>query len=1197
MINTLLSKKILVLDGAMGTMIQPLGLTEADFRGQRFAAHPVDLCGNNDLLSLTQPEIIKDIYEQYLKAGADIITANTFNSNRLSQADYQLEHIVAELNYEAVAIAKKITNQYSTSAKPRFVAATLGPTGKTASMSSDVNNPAFRSVSFDDLVEAYDEQANAMMSGGADILICETVFDTLNVKAALFAINRVFERRQQRIPVMVSATITDAAGRTLSGQTIEAFLHSVMHFPLLSIGINCALGARQMRPYLEKLSLKAPFYISVHPNAGLPNQFGGYDQSPEEMADYIKDFIENGFVNIVGGCCGSTPEHIKLFAQAAAQAPPRPVPTPASALLLSGMESLTLPPPSHPIDDRSDVKTRKATGVRLLIGERCNVAGSRKFARLIREEKYDDALSIARMQAETGANVIDVNMDDAMLDAKKSMTHFINLLASEPDVARLPVMIDSSKWEVIEAGLKCLQGKSIINSISLKEGEDAFREKARLAMQYGAAVVVMAFDEKGQATDYDRRIEICKRAYRILTQDTGFRATDIIFDPNILTIGTGIEEHNDFAVDFLRTVRWIKENLPHALVSGGVSNLSFAFRGNDYLREAIHAVFLHHAAKEGMDMAIVNTGSMIGYDDIPQDLQKAIEDLIFNRCPDATERLIDHAAGMTQSKTENQKSKNGWRDMSLEERIKHAIIKGIVDYVEDDMEEARKIYSPVLAVIEGPLMAAMNEVGDLFGVGKMFLPQIVKSARVMKRAVSYLQPYIEAQKAQQGNVEPMGKILLATVKGDVHDIGKNIVSVVLSCNNYEIIDLGVMVTSEKIITAAKENNVDIIGLSGLITPSLEEMIHVAGELQRNGLSQPVMIGGATTSKIHTAVKLQPVYDIPVVHVKDASRSVGVASALLARDTAFLKELDDEYSRIRENYEIEEMRRAETMIPLAEARANSLQIDWKAAPPVDPAMTTGIHKWLDYRLDKIRKYINWNYFFNLWQLKGKYPQIFDHPEHGAEARKLFDDANRMLDTIIELKLLTANAVFGIFPANSVGDDIVMYTDESRTKTLCTFYNFRNQTDTFLCLSDFIAPRESGIADWLCAFAVTAGLGADRLSAEYETAGDSYSAIITKALADRLAEAFAELLHQELHGKIRVSHGYPACPDHSEKVTLFDILNARDHGMNLTETYAMTPAATVSGLIFTHPESRYFATGKISEEQMADYTARRKTRAGF
>ncbi len=1197
MIELLLSQRILILDGAMGTMIQPLLLSETDFRGERFKDHPIDLRGNNDLLTLTRPDVIRNIHEQYLQAGADIITANTFNSNRLSQKDYQLEHIAYELNKEGIALAKSVAKQYSTPDKPRFVAGTLGPTGKSASMSPNVNDPAYRSVTFDDLVEIYAEQANGLIDGGADILLCETVFDTLNVKAALFAINQVFTTRGIRLPVMVSATITDIAGRTLSGQTIDAFLYSVMHFPLMSIGINCALGAKQMRPYIEELSRKAPFHVSVHPTAGLPNQFGGYDQSPEEMATIIKDFIDHGFTNIVGGCCGTTPAHIQLFAQIAKGVVPRNVPQRSDALLLSGMEPLV-------VDESTNFMN---------IGERCNVAGSRKFARLIREENFDEALSIARIQAETGAQVIDINMDDAMLDAKSSMVNFLNLLSSEPDIARLPVMVDSSKWEVLEAGLKCLQGKSIVNSISLKEGEDAFREKARLIHEYGAAVVVMAFDEQGQATNYERRIEICARAYRILTEEVGFPAVDIIFDPNILTIGTGIEEHNNFAVDFLRSVHWIKNNLPHARVSGGVSNLSFAFRGNDPLREAIHAVFLYYAVREGMDMGIVNAGALPVYDDIPKDLLTAIEDLIFNRHIDATERLLDIASGLKDLGTKIEHNVNQWRELPLAERIKHSIIKGLTDYIETDMEEARQHYVPTLSIIEGPLMDAMNEVGDLFGSGKMFLPQVVKSARVMKRAVAYLQPFIEAEKEAAGNVESAGRILLATVKGDVHDIGKNIVSVVLACNNYEIIDLGVMVPCEKIISAVHEHKVDIVGLSGLITPSLDEMIHVANEMERNGLTQPLMIGGATTSKIHTAVRITPSYNHPVVYVKDASRSVGVAGSLLSKDPIFTEQLKGEYQQIRENYE--KSASSVHQLTIAEARKNHLKIDWATEPPVKPAML-GIQEWRDYPLEDIRKYINWTFFFMVWQLKGKYPQILDHPEHGAEARKLFDDANQMLDIIISQKLLSANGVFGIFPANSVGDDIEVYGDEARIQRLCTFYNLRNQVQKEgqpnLCLSDFIAPKGS-LPDYVGVFAATTGLGVDKLVKEYEANGDDYNAIMVKALSDRLAEAFAELVHLEVRRKywgyapneqlplenllseryqgIRPAHGYPACPDHSEKNTLFNLLHAREFGMELTESFAMKPAATVSGLIFAHPQSHYFSVGKIAKDQLEDYAQRK------
>jgi 5-methyltetrahydrofolate--homocysteine methyltransferase len=1199
MLSDILSQRILILDGAMGTLLQPLRLNESDFRGQRFAGHPVNLKGNYDLLSLTRPDIILRLHEEYLEAGADIISTNTFNANKLSQADYQLDHLVYELNRTGAETARKAAVKYATPEKPRFVAGSIGPTGKSLSVSSDVNNPAYRAVDFDEMVEVYAEQIRGLMDGGADILLCETVFDTLNVKAALFAIEQVFAQQGRKIPVMVSATITDAAGRTLSGQTVEAFLYSVMHFDLMSIGINCALGAKQMRPYLEELSRKAPFYVSVHPNAGLPNQFGGYDQTPGDMTVVIRDFIDNGLANIVGGCCGTTPEHIVRFAEAARGAVPRIPPQRSTALLLSGME------PSV-VDETTNFVN---------IGERCNVAGSRKFARLIREENFDEALSLARMQAETGAQVIDVNMDDAMLDAVNSMTHFLRLLSSDPDVARLPVMVDSSDWKVLTAGLKCLQGKSIVNSISLKEGEENFKEKARKIRQYGAAAVVMAFDEEGQAADYERRIKICERSYRILVEDIGFPPGDVIFDPNVLTIGTGIEEHNNFAVDFLKAARWIKSNLPGVRVSGGVSNLSFAFRGNNYLREAMHAVFLYHAVEAGMDMGIVNAGALPVYDEIPKDLLEAIEDLILNRRPDATERLLDMASGLKDIQGQEQnRPANRWRETPVEERIRYALIKGIADHIEADMEEARKSLSPALSIIEGPLMGAMNEIGDLFGAGKMFLPQVVKSARVMKRAVSYLQPFIEAEKAAAGDTKSAGKILLATVKGDVHDIGKNIVSVVLACNNYEIIDLGVMVPCEKIIAAAREHRVDVVGLSGLITPSLEEMIHVASEMERNHLTQPLMIGGATTSKIHTALRITPVYRRPVVYVRDASRSAGVAGALLSRDPSFLQKLKTDYDLLRDNYE----KSASTLckLSIAEARENRLKIDWQAEPPVKPAIQ-GIQEWMDYPLSEIRKYIDWTFFFMAWQMKGKYPRIFEREDNGKEAQKLFNDANNLLELIISRKLLAASAVFGIFPANATGDDIEVYSDESRSSTIAVFRNLRNQTKKEgrpnLCLSDFIAPRSGGQNDYLGAFVLTAGKGTDELVQKYEAQGDDYNALLVKTLADRLADAFAELLHLEVRRKywgyapdeqlsledlfaghytgIRPAHGYPACPDHSEKQTLFSLLNARNYGTGLTESFAMTPAASVGGLFFAHPQSRYFNVGKITGDQLSDYAARK------
>ncbi|MDR0712865.1 MAG: methionine synthase [Bacteroidales bacterium] len=1187
LLETLLTQRILILDGAMGTMIQPFGLTESDFRGSRLAAHTVDVQGNNDILTLTQPGIIRSIHEQYLRAGADIISSNTFNSNRFSQSDYGLENMVYELNLEAAKLAKAAAQQYSTAEKPRFVAGSIGPTGKSASMSPDIQRPGFRTVNFDDFVDVYTEQICGLMDGGADILLCETIFDTLNAKAALMALERVFADRRTKIPVMISATITDASGRTLSGQTVEAFLYSVMHVHPLTTGINCSLGAAQMRPYLEDLSRCTPFFVSVHPNAGLPNQFGRYDQTPEEMACIAAEFMTAGLVNIIGGCCGTTPEHIELIARAAADIPPRRTPVLPKTLRLAGLEPLTAE------------KTGQQFSTFINIGERCNVAGSAKFARLIREGNYPEAVSIARAQAENGAQVLDVNMDDAMLDAKTAIREFLNLLASEPDAARLPVMVDSSKWEVIEAGLKCLQGKSIVNSISLKEGEDAFREKAALIRSYGAATVVMAFDEQGQATDYDRRIEICARAYRILTEEVGFPAEDIIFDPNILTIGTGIKEHDNFAVDFLQAVKWIKENLPYAKVSGGISNLSFAFRGNNPLREAMHSVFLYHAMRAGLDMGIVNAGVLPVYDNIPVALREALEDLIFNRRPDATDCLLGMAENLKGTVSATGQNANRWRNFPIEERIRHALVKGITDYMESDMEEARKHYSPTLSIIEGPLMDGINEVGNLFGEGKMFLPQVIKSARAMRHAVNYLQPFVEKEKTFGDDAKPAGKILLATVKGDVHDIGKNIVGVVLSCNNYEIIDLGVMTPCEKIIAAVREQRPDIVALSGLITPSLDEMRHVAVEMERAGLTQPLMIGGATTSKIHTAIYLTPAYSQPVVHVKDASRSVAVANALLSHDAGFIGQLREEYRRLRENYE----QSASSMqkLSLSQARRRRLQIDWNAEPPVKPD-STGLKIRIDYPLNEIRRYINWTYFFMAWQLKGKYPQILDHPETGAEARHLFDDANRLLDDIIDRRKITANGLFGIFPAHSSGDDIEVYADESRTQVACVFHNLRNQTakegQPNLCLSDFIAPKDSGHNDYIGAFAVTAGIGADALADSYRAKGDDYSAIMSKLLADRLAEAFAESIsHRQWAADsknehlIRVSHGYPACPDHSEKGTLFHLLNATEYGMSLTENFVMVPAATVSGLIFAHPQSRYFSVGKITDEQLNDYALRK------
>lgn len=1069
-------------------------------------------------------------------------------------------------------------------------------------MSPDVNDPGYRAVSFDELADVYAEQARGLLDGGVDLLLVETVFDTLNAKAALFGINNLLRSRNQRIPLMVSATIADASGRTLSGQTLEAFMHSMSHIDLLTIGLNCSLGAKEMRPYVEELSKKSAMFVSVYPNAGLPNQFGEYDETPETMAEHIHDFVSHGFANIVGGCCGSTPAHIKAMAKAIQVAPPR---KPAQASLdtcLSGLE------PLHISKDVNFVN----------IGERTNVSGSIKFARLIRDNKYEEALEVARQQVDGGAQIIDVNMDDAMLDSEKTMVRFLNLVASEPDISKLPVMIDSSKWSVIEAGLKCVQGKSIVNSISMKEGEDKFREYARKIRDYGAAVVVMAFDEKGQADTYERRIEICQRAYNILTREIKFPPQDIIFDPNVLAIATGIEEHNNYAVDFIKTAQWIKANLPYAKISGGISNLSFSFRGNDAVREAMHSVFLFYAIKAGLDMGIVNPGMLQVYDEIPKDLLQLVEDVILNRHPEATERLIEFAETIKNQSGKAAKTTEEWRNEPLLERINHSLVKGIDAFVDQDMEEALHQFPQALDIIEGPLMNGMNIVGDLFGAGKMFLPQVVKSARVMKKAVAYLQPVIEKQKIAGGRSSAAGKILLATVKGDVHDIGKNIVSVVLACNNYEIIDMGVMVPCDKILQAARDQQVDIVGLSGLITPSLEEMMYVASEMERTGMEVPLLIGGATTSKIHTAVKIEPNYNRPVIYVKDASKSVPVVSSLLSKagKTKFVSQIKEEYNALREQYagkasQVE-------YVTLEEARNNALKIDWKAFPPVQPKFI-GVKEFEDFDLSEIRKYISWIFFFIVWQLKGKWPDIMDDSEQGKEAKKLFNDANMLLDEIISKKLLKAKGAVGIYPANSVGDDIEVYEDDTRTKTIAIFRNLRNQVkkDTGtpnLCLSDFIAPKESGLKDYIGAFTVTTGLGAADLVKHFESKLDDYNSIMVKALADRLAEAFTEVIHEKVRREywgyvpnenitldemflekyvgIRPAHGYPACPDHSEKQTLFNLLDAEmKTGVTLTESFSMMPAASVSGLIFAHPQSKYFFVDKIGRDQVDDYAKRK------
>lgn len=1202
-IYDILKSRILLLDGAMGTMIQRYKLTEKDFRGERFKDHPTDLMGCNDLLSLTRPEVIREIHEEYLAAGADIIETNTFNGTSISMADYQMEPMVYAINKASAEIARVAADRFTgmSPTKPRFVAGAMGPTNKTASMSPDVNNPGYRAITFDRLVNAYQEQAEGLIDGGVDLLLIETIFDTLNAKAAMFAVENAFEKKGKRLPLMISGTITDASGRTLSGQTTEAFLISVSHGNLLSVGLNCALGAKEMRPYLAELSSKAPIFVSVYPNAGLPNQFGEYDESPEAMAASLKDFVKSGFANIIGGCCGTTPDHIRAFAEVAAAGKPREIPEVEQKMRLSGLEPLTIFPGSNFIN----------------VGERTNVSGSRKFARLIREGNYEEALSIARDQVEGGAQVIDVNVDEAMLDSETEMVNFLHMVMSEPDIAKLPVMIDSSKWTVIEAGLKCLQGKSIVNSISLKEGEEEFKRQANLVKKYGAAVIVMAFDEDGQAVTFERKTQICKRAYQILTKELGFPPEDIIFDPNILTVATGIEEHNNYAVDYIHATKWIKQNLPHAKVSGGVSNLSFSFRGNNVVREAMHSAFLYHAIKAGMDMGIVNPGMLQIYDEIPKDLLQLVEDVILNRRKDATDRLIAYADKVKDTGKKEEKH-DAWRDGTVQERLKHSLVKGITDFIEADTEEARQQYERALDGIEGPLMDGMNVVGDLFGSGKMFLPQVVKSARVMKKAVAVLLPYIEAEKLESGSTHSAGKVLLATVKGDVHDIGKNIVGVVLSCNNFEVTDLGVMVPAEKILQTAKDENVDIVGLSGLITPSLEEMVHVAQEMSRRNMKIPLLIGGATTSEIHTAVKIAPEYQPPVIHVKDASRSVGVVSALLSQDQKekFAAGYREKYAAVREQHEKKKIEGK--FISLDAARKNQLNIDWGKNPIYMPSFI-GNKYFKNYSLAEIREYIDWTFFFHSWRINGKYPAIFNDPVKGGEARKLFDDANMLLDKIVNNKMLQANGVIGFYPVKRIGDDVEIFDKQNADHPISKFCFLRNQQEKpadipNLSLADFVAPGDTGIRDYIGGFAVTAGIGLEKWVKQFEADNDDYNAIMMKILADRLAEAFAELMHakvrkefwgyapvenlsleeilREKYQGIRPAPGYPACPEHSEKRVLFDLLNAEEKaGIYLTENYAMYPAASVSGYYFAHPQSQYFNLGKISHDQVEDY-ARRK-----
>ncbi len=1197
-----LQRRILILDGAMGTMIQGYKLQESDFRGERFADYPSDLKGNNDLLSITQPQIIKEIHRQYFDAGADIVETNTFSANGISMIDYKMVDLVYEINYESAKVACAARDEFvaENPGAVRWVAGALGPTNRTASMSPDVNRPAFRNATFADMRNAYYEQIRGLVEGGVDLLMVETIFDTLNAKAALFAIDEYFEATGKRLPIMASVTIVDASGRTLSGQTLEAFWTSINHADLLSVGINCALGAQEMRPYIEELSGRANVFVSCYPNAGLPNEFGGYDQTPAEMAALLADFADSGFLNIVGSCCGSTPAFTRAIAEAMKNRSPRQMPELPPYPRFSGMEPLVVRPDSNFVN----------------VGERCNVTGSRRFAKLILNNQFDEALDVAQKQVENGAQILDINMDEGMLDSKTAMVHFLNLIASEPDIAKLPIMIDSSKWEVIEAGLQCAQGKCIVNSISMKEGEDVFLQHAKLARRYGAAVIVMAFDEKGQAETVERKTEICTRAFRLLTEEIGFPPQDIIFDPNIFAVATGIEEHNDYAVAFIEATRHIKTHLKGALISGGVSNISFSFRGNDPVREAMHSAFLYHAIKAGMDMGIVNAGQITVYEDIDKNLLKLVEDVLLNRNNEATEKLVDFAETV-KSQGKKTVADAEWRKLPVEERLKHALIKGIVEFIESDTEEARQKLERPLKVIEGPLMDGMNVVGDLFGAGKMFLPQVVKSARVMKRAVAYLQPYMEAEKAENA-AKTAGKVLLATAKGDVHDIGKNIVGIVLACNNYEIIDLGVMVPADKILKAAKEHNVDVIGISGLITPSLDEMVHVAREMQREKFTLPLLIGGATTSKAHTAVKIDPAYEQPVVYVLDASRAVGVVSNLLSKTHRddFVQALKNEYVEVREAHR--RKHGDKQLAAIDTARENSLKLNFGENEITKPGFL-GTKVFENYPLAEIRERIDWTPFFQTWEMKGSYPKILEHETYGPEAQKLFDDAQQLLNEIVDKQLLTANAVIGFFPANSVGDDIEIYTDESRKHEQTVVHTLRQQMQrnddrSNIALADFVAPADSGVADYIGGFAVTAGIGIQQLVARFEAEHDDYNAILAKALADRLAEAFAELMHERvrkefwgyapdetldndalIHEKyrgIRPAPGYPACPDHTEKPALFELLAATaTTGISLTENFAMLPAASVSGYYFAHPESRYFGVGRIGKDQVADY-ARRK-----
>ena len=1224
-LRQLLSQRILILDGAMGTMIQRYKLTEEDYRGTRFADFSVPgkeifVKGNNELLTLTQPHVIQEIHEQYLAAGADLIETNTFGATTIAQDDYHMAHLAYEMNLQAARIARAACDNYSTPDKPRFVAGALGPTPKTASISPDVNDPSARNVTFDQLVAAYHDQVRALVEGGSDVLLVETVFDTLNCKAALFAIDQFFEETNQKLPIMISGTVTDASGRVLSGQTVTAFWNSVRHARPLTIGLNCALGAALMRPYAEELSKIAETFVCIYPNAGLPNPMSdtGFDETPDVTSSLLKDFAESEFVNIAGGCCGTTPEHIKAIAETVKSIPPRVIPTHLHHMRLSGLEP-------YIIDEDS---------LFVNVGERTNVTGSKAFARMILNEQYEEALAVARQQVENGAQIIDINMDEAMLDSMAAMTRFLNLIASEPDIARVPIMIDSSKWSVIEAGLKCVQGKSIVNSISLKEGEEEFQRQAKLCRRYGAAVIVMAFDEKGQADTYQRKIEICERAYRMLTEVIGFPPEDIIFDPNIFAIATGIEEHNNYAVDFIEATRWIRENLPHAKVSGGVSNVSFSFRGNDPAREAIHTVFLYHAIRAGMSMGIVNAGMVGVYDDLDPELRERAEDVVLNRRDDATERMIELAATFKAGDKKEEQNLD-WRENPVEKRLSHALIHGITQWIVEDTEEARQQVADrggrPIHVIEGPLMDGMNIVGDLFGQGKMFLPQVVKSARVMKQAVAHLVPYIEEEKLAEEKrtgqaAKAKGKIVIATVKGDVHDIGKNIVSVVLQCNNFDVVNMGVMVPCSEILAKAKEENADIIGLSGLITPSLEEMAHVAKEMQRDpyfrGLKTPLLIGGATTSRAHTAVKIAPNYEGPVVYVPDASRSVSVAQSLLTPESRdhYISEIATDYERIRHQHA---GKKAVPMLSLEAARKNKMRLSFQDKYAPHKPKFIGRRHFRNVDLALLANYIDWGPFFQTWDLAGPFPAILTDPVVGESASNVYAEAQAMLKKLIEGRWLTANGVMAILPANTVGDDdIEIYTDESKTEIAFTYYGLRQQTEKPVidgvarpnqCLADFIAPKSSGITDYIGLFAVTSGIGIEKHEQRFEDANDDYSSIMLKALADRFAEAFAEYLHErvrkdlwgyasdekfaateliaESYRGIRPAPGYPACPEHTVKQDMFRILECEDIGMSLTESYAMFPGAAVSGFYFGHPESKYFSVGKIGTDQLTDMAKRR------